>query len=367
MAGHHEHRDGMMPELDGVRALAILAVLAHHGGYGTVKGGFLGVDLFFVLSGFLITLLLRREWERFDRVSLPLFYARRALRILPPLVVALVLAQVLGRFDWRQGAMPVLAFYANYVDHLALGTMLHTWSLAVEEQFYLVWPVLFVAAMHFGGRRGAVAMAAAAFLAAIAFRLSLVAAGVDAETIYRHGLARSDSLAAGCLIALVDRDRWRLAGSPIHRAFLYAFLAGFAVLSLVAVHTDAWLLGVGYSVFAVASAMFIAGLVALPPTAPLQRLALWPVLTWIGRRSYGIYLFHVPIFVALEPFRERQNAINLVLVTAARLGLTFLAAEISWRLVEAPALRLKRYFYPASARSTRGPSHGPRDASGTGA
>ncbi|MGE0699033.1 MAG: acyltransferase family protein [Hyphomicrobiaceae bacterium] len=336
-----------IPELDGVRALAVLAVLAHHGAYGTIPGGFLGVDIFFTLSGFLITHLLVREWSSCGRIDLGLFYARRALRILPPLVLAMGLAWLLGRFDWRQGAAPVLAFYANYVDHLSLGTMLHTWSLAVEEQFYLAWPLLFVLAMARGGKRAAAAVAAAAFMAALAFRLHGLAAGMDPEVIYRHGLARSDALAAGCLVALLPPVRW-----PVPPAALSAlFVAGFALLTLVAVHTDPRLLGPGYSLFAVEAALFVAALIASPRAAPIKRLACWSPLTWIGRRSYGIYLYHVPIFVALEGFRERQNIVNLVLVTLARLALTFLAAELSWRLAERPVLSLKRWLYPDAGRA----------------
>lgn len=358
MATEKTPLDAMLPELDGVRALAIAVVLAHHGSYGIVKGGFVGVDLFFVLSGFLITRLLAREWARNDDVNLLMFFARRALRIVPPLLVALVLAQALGAFDWRVGATPILAFYANYVDHLRLGTMVHTWSLAVEEQFYLLWPVLFAIAMRLGGGRAVVVIALAAFLIAVAFRQHCLAVGMDVEMIYRHGLARSDSLAAGCLMALVDPTRWRQAAAPI----LYAFLAGFAVLCFVADHTHWLMLGVGYSLFAIACAVFIAALLAAPATCLPKRLAVLPVMSWIGRRSYGIYLYHVPIFVALEPFRERQNIVNFLVVLAARIAATLVLAELSWRLIEAPVLSLKRYFYPGRPAATLGQAAGPRPA-----
>jgi peptidoglycan/LPS O-acetylase OafA/YrhL len=360
-----------LAELDGVRALAILAVLAHHGSYGFVKGGFLGVDLFFVLSGFLITRLLAAEWARHGSIRLSMFYARRALRIVPPLVTALVIAQLLGKFDWRQGAAPILFFYANYIDAQALGTMVHAWSLAVEEQFYLAWPLVFVVAMRYGGNRAGVTVALAAFLAALTFRLYCVSAGMDAEAIYRHGLARSDSLAAGCLIALTgmghagDSPAARHTRRIADRIVLVCFVVSFAVLCLVAVHTHPWMLGLGYSLFAIASALFIAALVAEPPQAWSKRLASSAVLTWIGRRSYGIYLFHVPIFVALEPFRERQSVINFVLVTIGRVIATLIVAELSWRLIEAPALRLKRYFYPVRVSSRVGPPTNP-DPAGTG-
>lgn len=345
MAAEKSPLDAVLPELDGVRALAIAVVLAHHGSYGVVKGGFVGVDLFFVLSGFLITRLLAREWARNDDVNLLMFFARRGLRIVPPLLVALALAAALGSFDWQQGATPILAFYANYVDPLRLGTMVHTWSLAVEEQFYLLWPVLFAIAMRLGGGRTVVVIALLAFLTAVAFRQHCLAAGMDVEMIYRHGLARSDSLAAGCLVALVDPARWRQAAALI----LYVFLTGLAVLCFVAEHTHWLMLGVGNSLFAIACAVFIAALLAAPATCLPKRLAVLPFVSWIGRRSYGIYLFHVPIFVALEPFRERQNMINFLLVQSARIAATLILAELSWRLIEAPVLSLKRYFYPERA------------------
>lgn len=344
----------MIAALDGVRAVAILAVLAHHGSYGIARGGFLGVDLFFVLSGFLITHLLVREWGRHGRISLAGFYARRALRILPPLVAALALAQLLGRFDWRTGALPILGFYANYVPHLDLGSMIHAWSLAVEEQFYFAWPLLFVGAMRLGGVRAAAAVALLVLLASLLLRIRGHAAGAEQEFIYRHVLYRADALAAGCLVALLDRSRWRLPTSAI----LYGFLAAFGLLCFVASSSHWLALTAGFTIFALMSAVFIAALVDAAPAHPVARLLSCRLARWIGRRSYGIYLYHVPIFVALEAWREKGSLINFVLVTLARLLLTAAVAEVSWRLIEQPALSLKRFFYPGAARSGR-PVAGP--------
>lgn len=147
-------RAGRIAEFDGIRALSVVFVLLVHIGYGRISGVFLGVDIFFVLSGYLITMLLLRERERYGKIDLPRFYARRALLILPPLVIAVLLGVLLKRFvssdesDDTERVGAVLLFYANFLPPETMGNLVHAWSLAIEEQFYLFWPALLLFAFR---------------------------------------------------------------------------------------------------------------------------------------------------------------------------------------------------------------------------
>lgn len=340
-----------IPELDGVRALAILPVLAVHGGEGRLfNGGYLGVDLFFVLSGFLITSLLLEEHAASSRVDLAAFYRRRALRILPPLALAVPLALAIGNPpDPMAEVAAVTLFYANLVDWRTLDLMSHAWSLAIEEHFYLVWPALFLVLAR-GGPHRIVHAAAWLMLVGLLMRIALVAAGADHETVYRFTLCRIDSLAAGCGAAA-----WMKTADPrpVPAVLPALLLVGFVAMCAFgpghAAAPRAMLL-FGFTGFALALAAFIV-LVLRSDAVGVRRLLATPVMRYVGLRSYGLYLYHLPLFALFDPLRV-PGVGNFLAVSALRLGATFLVAEISYRTLEAWARRRRHDFTIRSSIQT---------------
>lgn len=197
-----------IPELDGVRAISVLFVLLVHASYGRIVGGFLGVDVFFVLSGYLITRLLMRERSVTGTLDLASFYMRRVLRILPPLIVCVALAMAVWPVpgaslqDRLKVISAVMFFYANFYDADVLQCLVHTWSLAIEEQFYLFWPALF---LMLRTRARLVALAATVVAVSIAVRTLMVAEGAASAT-YTFTVTRIDSIAVGALLALCEPE-----------------------------------------------------------------------------------------------------------------------------------------------------------------
>lgn len=299
-----------IPELDGLRAVAILAVLTFH--MGLNDGGFLGVDLFLVLSGFLITSILVTEQEATGSVNMRRFYARRARRILPPLIATIVIARAFASPLVEIPALPTLFFYANYIPPWVLGTLAHTWSLSVEEQFYLAWPLLLLV---LGRRR--VAFLFAVIFAALIARVVLLDSGMPALDVFRNTLARADSLALGCLAAIAHRQHIALPPAKVAAT-------GFAgIVFVVIIGTfEPRIYGLWLTAFSAICALTLLAVLALPKSSLLARVLASKTMTYVGSRSYGLYLYHVPVFaVARDPLLG--------------LGLTFVVAEISYRTIEA--------------------------------
>jgi peptidoglycan/LPS O-acetylase OafA/YrhL len=382
------------PALDGVRAFAILAVLCTHynfQGEVILKNGKLGVDAFFVLSGFLITTLLLVEYDRNGRIGLRRFYARRALRLLPLLGVILLVAIVvnlathpentLGRPD--SGNIFASAFYyANwwhFVHGSSPGFLSPTWSLAIEEQFYLVWPVVLIGLLHLRARRGLLlALVLSVAAASAAWRHHLVTAtpsatfvdfyrlltegrrvgfdvmpaSIRADRVYFRSDTRADMLLVGCAVAIALL--WlgpRI--TPFARRAITVAGAGCGVVVLlffsdIYTDRDSMLLRWGGVLFECAVAVVIAA-VALSRKSPLAKFLALAPLVWIGRRSYGIYLIHLFVFQFLS-----RNVVDLgpwgslVFSFAVVFGL----AALSYRYIESPALRLKDRFSATGARDS---------------
>ncbi len=345
---------GYRPALDGLRAMAVLLVATVHVTYLLVPewagrwlpGGFLGVDVFFVLSGFLITTLLLEEHHRTGSVSLRSFYARRALRLLPAVVVLLLVHAVLATLAnadlglEARTAGAVLLYVLNWV--IASGGSVasglgHLWSLSIEEQFYLVWPVLLLVAL---GRRRPTA-----FLVGTALTGIVVSAGVRAllwldgagwEATYVRTDARADELLMGVLLAVAFRHGWRLP----HR-WRHLGTGGLVVLLACAAtvpRESSWLyLGGGFTLVGLASVVLVAAL--LDAESPLTRAFSWRPAVCLGRASYSLYLWHVPVFAAVtDRFSSQPAGARLAL------GLTGCAAATlaSYHVVEMPVIRLRR-------------------------
>jgi peptidoglycan/LPS O-acetylase OafA/YrhL len=340
------------PALDGVRALAVLVVLLFHAQVTGFSGGYLGVSVFFTLSGYLITTLLVGETRQSGTVALGAFYARRARRLLPASIACIagivVISGVTNWFDavstLRRDIIGSLLQVANWVFLLgggsyqelfdqAAGTtspLEHYWSLAIEEQFYWLWPIAFVwltrVTVTPWARRRAILLLTA--LAAIAAPVIAVVWGPDAA--YWSTPARAAEILVGALLAVVITGR---SLSPALGQLAPVALAGLAIL----VVTFPAVGGPAYSgalpLVAIVSGALLLG---LQFDSPVRRALSIPPLVWIGTISYGVYLYHWPIFVILD---EERTGMDGVALTALRFVITFALAQVSFMLLERPIRR----------------------------
>jgi peptidoglycan/LPS O-acetylase OafA/YrhL len=354
---------GYRPALDGLRALAVVAVLLYHGGVGWASGGFLGVDVFFVLSGFLITTLLVEEWRSTGRLRIGAFYGRRARRLLPPLVPVLVfvavaavvalpaaqrpsiradmLASVGYVMNWR-----LVAAHQGYFDAFAgLSPLKHAWSLAVEEQWYLVWPVVVGLLLgRRGGRRRVVlagVVTVALGSASALWMRALASPTVDPSRVYYGTDTRAQELLVGAAVAFACA----VAGSVIIRAGWarrmtdVAGLGGLVALAWLVPHVDdgsRWLYEGG--MFAISLAVGIIVLAGAQREGVVPRLLSVRPLRYVGLLSYALYLWHFPVYVVASAERTGLEGTSLLLF---RLVVSFAAAALSHHLLEAP-IRMRR-------------------------
>ena len=306
------------PELDGIRALGILGVLAQHINLpSTTLAGMVGVNLFFVLSGYLITSILVKEQIATGGISLRRFYERRVRRLVPALVAVLIatgaLMAIQGGFLDYIGPAAVSLFYVSDFAKAAgydLGYVGHTWSLAMEEQFYLLWPALLL----FLPRRFLVPAVIAGIVGSVALQIVVVGMQDNVLAHFRPDV-RADAILWGCLIALVPVrvPRWAVIASVI----------GLLALSL----TFFWPYAIGLS--SALSAVVVAG------AASIAGVLSWRPLVRIGQISYGLYLWHA---IPVGLFMERTLAGD-VLAMAAVLVITFALALASERWIERPFRR----------------------------
>ena len=361
-----------IPALDGIRAVAIGLVLVEHGGIPGVPGGFLGVDVFFVLSGFLITSLLLDELGRRGRIALAAFWIRRARRLLPALIV-MVLAVVAARTLFPAEATTTLrddavaaffwvanwAFVAQKTDYFAQGSppspLQHTWSLGVEEQYYLFWPLLVLAvAAVFGARaRWGVFALATVGAAGSAVAAILLASDAEVNRVYFGTDARVQALLVGAAAAaLLVRDwtvlttggtlirtrwrRWSAGALSVLGLAMLAALTHYATGSARDFRT-------GLLIVVALAAVLVVAPVALDQGGPVARALAWRPLVWLGAISYGVYLWHWPIFLALNGERTGWSGWRLF---ALRCAVTVAVAAASWWLLEQPIRRWRPVIVP---------------------
>ena len=345
-----------VPGLDGLRALAVGAVVAFHLDLGWAQGGLLGVGVFFTLSGYLITDLLLGQYERTGGLQLADFWLRRARRLLPALFVmlAVVVAWVtlldrslLPAVRGAVGASMLYvtnwwliaehsSYFAQFGPPSPLG---HLWSLAVEEQFYLIWPWLLWIGLRWK-RRGSIArggLAAASLLLAAASAVTMALLyhpGYDPTRVYDGTDTRAFALLIGAALAFVWPSRhrhaeitkwarWVLEGAGI------AGLAVFAVLVWRTSEYSPFLYRGGLALLSVGTALMVAA--AASPATWFGRILGWEPLRWVGVRSYGIYLWHFPIIVLTTPARGEDARIRVL-----QLAAIIACAALSWRYVEEP-------------------------------
>lgn len=353
--------EGRVAALDGIRALAVAAVVAFHLDERAVPGGYLGVDVFFVLSGFLITSLLIGEWEARGGVDLRAFWRRRARRLLPPLVltvagialvVPLLYEDVAGRV--RGQAVAALLQGANWFEAAAgrsyfedIGRpppLRHLWSLGVEAQFYAVWPVVAVTALALGGRRllaAAAGVGAAASFGALALAFTPDA---DPSRLYYGTDTRAGTLLVGALLACVLPLGERRHATPraVFDVAGVAGVAGVTVLAFALEGTSPAAYRGGFLLAALLTAVVLA--VATHPESILGSFLTRRSLLWLGTRSYAIYLWHWPVLTATRPGLDLD--VHGWPLLALRLGLTAVLAEGTTRLV-AVALQPRPVFGPS--------------------
>ncbi len=343
---------GYAPALDGLRALAVLAVMLLHAGSRFTPAGGLGVDVFFVISGYLITSLLLKEWDATGAISLQHFYLRRALRLFPALFAllavwcvyaALAQSPVEARESYKF-SLAAIFYYVNWLrafgvaNHAALG---HTWSLSIEEQFYLLWPALLYVGLKLGVSRPR--LLALTILGAVASALWRAALWTGEESFARtyNGLdTRADALLVGCALALLLSTRGVPCSALSRRALgVAALFSAVFVSALIVVGGSNRLFlrdGLG-SVCALCVAILLASALTSPSALPFRLLGNRH-LVFFGRLSYSLYLWHYPVYFWLRYLPPTHFRIPLLLAASCACAL------LSYYLVERPFLKLKKSY-----------------------
>ncbi|MET0996753.1 MAG: acyltransferase [Mycobacterium sp.] len=328
-------RLGFRPSLDGMRALAVGLVLLSHSGLPLVTaGGPVGVAIFFTLSGFLITSLLLEERRRFGGLNIPAFYRRRFLRLLPAMVTCVALGMTVSMVtvgyipDWTL-VVGTLTYTANWVmigDFPQPTSLGHTWSLAIEEQFYLVWPALMLGLARLSRAR-VLSILAAVAVGVVILRALLWDGGAGTSRIYFGFDTRADGLMIGAAMAFalhasrerVVSDRWLWGGLVV-------------IASCCVIPIDAWQAIAMPTVVSVATA----GVLWFVVQGAGFSLFELPLVRWVGKRAYGLYLYQAPVSVFVWQTLGKDLWVQALIVPG-----TVLAAALSYRYVEQPFLRIK--------------------------
>ena len=368
-AGHR-----YVPGLDGLRAIAVLCVIAYHLNVGWARGGLLGVGVFFTLSGYLITDLLLGHWDRRGKLGLGGFWLRRARRLLPALFVMLVVVSVwVAVFDASQLAevrrqvvsaalyfanWSTIAAHASYFSRFAAPLPLdHLWSLSIEEQFYLVWPWLLLGGLCvFASRRVLALVALVGAVVSGLLMAHLYHPGYDPTRVYEGTDTRAFGLLIGAALAMVWPTRMLASGvrrsvrSPV--VLDVAGAVGVAVIVVLVWRTSSlssFLYPWGFVVLSVATAVAVAAVVN--PSSVLGGVLGCGPLRWVGVRSYGIYLWHWPLIVLWGGAQAAGVDWGRAVLQVAA---TMVVAALSWRFVEEPVRhgalgRLRRRSYTRAA------------------
>ena len=356
--------------LDGLRAVALLIIMGYHFGVGWLQGGFFSLDIFYVLSGYLITGLLLSEYAKRGRIKLSAFWLRRARRLIPALLIVLVAVTLMVRFaepaglypGFRMNALSALFYFSNWWQIHASGNyfvatgapspLTHTWSLAVEEQFYLVWPLVVLAVLTLARtvQRGITALLWVSGIGALASALEmsyLYSPGANITRLYFGTDTHAQSILVGatlaCALTLIQRRRGEEGMAPVARStparygLIALGLLGFAgtfTLTYLEGGTAAFDYHGGFFLSALSAAAIILGAVCVPGGPIAWTLALKP-LVWLGTISYGAYLWHYPVFIYLDQERTGTSGLPLLLI---RFAVTFGFAAASYYLVERPVM-----------------------------
>jgi peptidoglycan/LPS O-acetylase OafA/YrhL len=366
-----------MPGIDGLRAVAVAAVFLYHANVSWMPGGFLGVDVFFVISGYLITSLLIAELDSGGTIALARFWAGRARRLLPALFLLLAVCLAIGATVERGklvglhgDALSSIFYVANwhfifehesYFAQFGRPPLLrHLWSLAVEEQFYLIWPPLFLLGARLLSRRILGGLVALAAIGSTALMWALYTPASDSSRVFLGTDTRAAPLLIGVLLAFVWKPSSMpaLTGARARRTLDTVAILALAgvVYAFVAVHVnDTGFYRGGLLALALCAAVLLATIVH--PASTLGRELAHPLPRWLGERSYGIYLWHWPVLVFTRPGVDVHLARGILIPLQA--AATVLLAAISYRYVERPirtgALRRLRLATPRLLAQPRTP------------
>jgi peptidoglycan/LPS O-acetylase OafA/YrhL len=347
---------GYRPALDGLRGLAILTVMTVHVKPILLWGGSIGVDIFFVLSGFLITVLLLEEKDRVGSINLKRFYFRRVLRLIPALVAMLLFCCLYAlAFEPTEAAIAtgrdsvaVLFYYFNWRLAFDLTppavTLLHTWSLSVEEQFYLVWPLLLSLLLASRLRRS--------------WLLGLLCIGVASPAVFRFmywtGIetfprlyfctdARADGLCVGCTIGVVANSNWLPRANRVLRLIRFAGVLAVAVLVVHAFKSShlpgGYMYRGGLSIVSLSTGILLLSILTSSP-----RWLTWAlesrILIWLGRISYSLYLWHFPLIEHVPPQSYSKLSYHIV-SWGIQFAASIAVAAVSYYGIERWFLRFK--------------------------
>src|SRR5215207_8690262 len=345
-----------IPGLDGIRAVAVIAVLCYHANAPWALGGFLGVETFFVLSGFLITSLLLVEWQETGRIDLKNFWLRRARRLLPAVWLLLLILPILATFFARD-ALPrlkedipaALLYITNWVYIVrevpyfeAFGRpplLQQLWSLAVEEQFYLLWPLILLFLLRTLRNHRFGLLSAFLVLTGIStlWMAGLYSPGADPLRLYYGTDTRAAGFLVGAILALLwsPREERKVVRPGISELLGWIGLSTVLFLYNQLNEFQSFLYRGGILLTAFASALLIAG--ASSRGTWISKILETPLLRWIGSRSYSIYLWHWPVFMLTRPSLD----IDLpgVVVRIGQIAITCGLAELSYRWIETPVRR----------------------------
>ena len=339
-----------------MRALAVIAVVLFHSALGIAPGGFLGVEVFFVISGYIITRALLAERKESGRIALGSFWMRRARRLLPALFLLLfAVAAYTIVFEpgeaagLRRDVLAALAYVTNW-DLIVAGEtyfeswerpslLRHLWSLAVEEQFYVVWPLLMAGSLALLRNRLTLALILGGAAASAIAMAALYEPGSAVTRIYYGTDTRASGLLIGSALAFVWSARQSEGGSGLRALAGMSMLTLVGLAGLVALVGFTFLMGGnspflyqgGFALVGVATAALIVA--ATHERSPLARVLGAPVLRWVGLRSYGIYLWHWPVMVLMQPADVPLDGVSLF---ATQVAITLWLAEASYRWVELP-------------------------------
>jgi len=344
-------KTGYLPELDGIRAIAILMVVAVHAHIPFAPGGFIGVDLFFVLSGYLITSILLKEHNKNGTIDFKRFYWRRGLRLLPALTVLLILFIAFGllfQLDMQIliRDVTIVFFYAaswsRALYNIPPDWLGHTWSLSIEEQLYFLWPLILIKLNRFSIKSVLISLSSFAFTVSI-YRYVLLSNNVSTDRIYFGFDTRIDTILFGCILAyLLSCDN-----------SVIKFVSRKIILNMTTIASIAFLLFIltcfnGKMMFFYSYGLMLTGVssaviilyVLVNSNGLLSSLLRFPFLVYTGKISYGLYIWHWPIFNYLHSHTQLQTGTKAVIGIIA----SYAVSALSYYLVERPLLKYKDVF-----------------------